>query len=619
MRLLCILAAVVFSISITGCQTGPSETDKQIMKCLKEVNQKLTDINKQIKEIKEEAEEKSLPKISRHHFNPKKADFRSLRKIKLPKNPTREQVKQYIDKIILVSQGQNSFTSTDPQVGMFSRVGSENADLLFKHIKNHHVQSALSRIVTGKNKKQVLENLKTYPKLIDCVIKNNWLDDSKKIIFERLDSNGNGYLPQQWINVAVQIASPKEYGILEKYFINASNSQQNYDALCQLDGFDMNRAVAKAWRHKKRSNLEWQRKNMAMIAARFGHRDALKYLIHAYRIEKNRYHIGQMRTTLFQLTGQTLSPRKMLEWYNKNKGKLVFDSKSKEYVNKSNPKKRKVSKKPAKSINKGSDFRALRKIKLAKNPTKKQVTEYIKKIIAVSKGQKHFSTADPQIAMLCKVGSKNVDLLIDNIKNNHVCWALPRIITQKNKKQILEAFKKHHQLLSCVIEKGWFKEAKPTILKYLKKNNKVTGYSPQRWASAAIMVASPKDYVIIEDYFAHAGNPEMIFSILSQLDGLDMKKAAYKGWKYQKTKRKTYSKGNMAIIAAKYGHKDALKYMVYAKEKNQYLAGEMRTVLYELTGKTYSPARMKRWYKENEAKLVFDPENEEYIIKEKKK
>jgi len=111
----------------------------------------------------------------------------------------------------------------------------------------------------------------------------------------------------------------------------------------------------------------------------------------------------------------------------------------------------------------------------------------------------------------------------------------------------------------------------------------------------------------------------MIFNTLKQLDDFDINKAVANGWAKKKTHLKTYSKGNMAIIAAKFGHKDALEYLIYAygKEKNQYLAARIRDAIYKLTGETLSPRKMKKWYKENEAKLVFGQKNEKYVKKVK--
>ena len=327
MRLLCILSAFVLVISIIGCQKEPSETDKQMMKSLKEINKQLTAISKQLKEIKEEVKDSDVPlTLVRTNYTTKGPDIRRLAKIKLPKKPTKKQVEDYVNKIIRVSQGQNRFSSTDPQVAMLSKIGSENIDLLLRYAQNYYARSAIPNLVTKKDKKKILEALKIYPQLITCVVKNGWTKDAKEIIFDRLKHNyGGAYLPPQWINTAVELASKKEYGLLEKYFITGMNPDMTYKALNQLEGFDLKKAVDKAWKYQKRGAQPWQKRQMAAIAASFGHKDALKYLVNAYRTEINQHLKGQIRTSLYQLTGQTLSPKEMYKWYKDNESKLTFD------------------------------------------------------------------------------------------------------------------------------------------------------------------------------------------------------------------------------------------------------------------------------------------------------
>ncbi|MFA6715607.1 MAG: hypothetical protein WCS27_09530, partial [Victivallaceae bacterium] len=59
MRLTGIFSFAATLFVLAGCQTGPSETDKEIVKNLKEISAKLTVIDKQLKEIKEEVEIKA--------------------------------------------------------------------------------------------------------------------------------------------------------------------------------------------------------------------------------------------------------------------------------------------------------------------------------------------------------------------------------------------------------------------------------------------------------------------------------------------------------------------------------------------------------------------------------
>ncbi len=57
-------------------------------------------------------------------------DLEALGKIKLPENPTKDQVRDYVAKIIAASRDQNTFSDSDPQVAMLQQVGPDNLDVL---------------------------------------------------------------------------------------------------------------------------------------------------------------------------------------------------------------------------------------------------------------------------------------------------------------------------------------------------------------------------------------------------------------------------------------------------------------------------------------------------------
>jgi hypothetical protein len=333
MRLTGIFLFAAALLVITGCQTGPSETDKQIVKNLEEISKKLSAIDKQLKEIQEDVEIKAPSVRNQPSFVRRGPNMKKLNKIKLPANPTSQQVEKYISEIISASQGQNSFSTTDLQVSMLSRIDSKYTNLLLNHLNNFHVAYALPNIVTEKNKKEILEAFKSNPRLIDCVMKKGWTKDAKDTIIAHLENTPPATLsPHNWGVAAVQVVPPEKYDVLENYFASCPNPQMIFNSLANLEKFNIKRAVDRAWKRQKTNPSEYTKKQMSMIAARYGHKDALAYLINAYRRETNQYYSGQMINTLFLLTGKDLSPKEMLEWYNKNKDKLVFDPKNEEYV-----------------------------------------------------------------------------------------------------------------------------------------------------------------------------------------------------------------------------------------------------------------------------------------------
>lgn len=330
MRLHYVFLPVAAMFFIAGCQTGPSETDEQMLKSLNAMKKDLAGLKNELSQIKKEIKKNRIQSSSYYRIE-KGPDIDALEKITLPENPTRKQISSYILKIIAASKQQNSFSTNDVQIGMLCKVGSANIDLLLPHIKNYYVRESVIFLVTEKDKIKVLEAFKKYPELITCIEKNNWEKDCRDTIFNYIKSNRT-YLPYEMMQAAASLSTPQEYDILAQYFIRDMNPQTSYKALAKLKDFDMQSAVDKAWRLQKDSGNRWQRNQIAFIAAKYGHKDALKVIIDVYAISNNGNHHSRLRTDLFKLTGQILPPQKMYEWYNANKDKLVYDKDSQTYV-----------------------------------------------------------------------------------------------------------------------------------------------------------------------------------------------------------------------------------------------------------------------------------------------
>lgn len=171
MRSMYALLVVVSLISIAGCQTGSSssaaaflisvsdyqsrsdKTDKQILKSLNEINKNLASINAQLKGKKIDLKNEPSAK---NKANPSKKgpDLKRLKKIKLPKDPSRAQVKKYIEEIIAATKDQNVYSSNDPQVDMLREISAENIDLLLEYAEYIYVQYALPNVDKSKKKKK---------------------------------------------------------------------------------------------------------------------------------------------------------------------------------------------------------------------------------------------------------------------------------------------------------------------------------------------------------------------------------------------------------------------------------------------------------------------------------
>src|SRR5271169_5809900 len=114
----------------------------------------------------------------------------------------------------------------------------------------------------------------------------------------------------------------------------------------------------------------------------------------------------------------------------------------------------------------------LSKITLPIYPSKREVREYIDIIIYISRNQNSYLDYDPQVALLLEVGHRNIDelILVTHDYNHYVVEAIKALATTADKERILEALDQHPALIEVVLEKGWLKEARGTLLNIFRNN-----------------------------------------------------------------------------------------------------------------------------------------------------
>ena len=113
--LLSLAAAGLVSCLCYNCKAADSETERQTLQMLKDINRKLDAIDARLKKLEERKSVNTAPGVNNN------TDNAALEKITLPANPTKEQVSEYIQKIVNASRDQRSFSSRDLQVAMLEK------------------------------------------------------------------------------------------------------------------------------------------------------------------------------------------------------------------------------------------------------------------------------------------------------------------------------------------------------------------------------------------------------------------------------------------------------------------------------------------------------------------
>jgi hypothetical protein len=265
-------------------------------------------------------------------------DAATLQEIVLPEGAGREEIRDYIAAILDASSGQHMFSDRDPQAAMLAKVGRENLDLLLEAmstywyaLQDYHLQRAVIKLATDEDKGLILEHLAHQPGLVSVVLRKGWEEDARDILLERLAANPD-HLPPEWVDAVARLQDPSTYPLLLKYLINGQNRTMTFEAIRNLEGIQLDEAVAQAWK-RAGSGRAWDRDSMACVAVGYGHVDALRHIISSLARGSVEDHTARkMHAALLRHVSFVGTLRETAEWFEANKERLVFDPQSREFV-----------------------------------------------------------------------------------------------------------------------------------------------------------------------------------------------------------------------------------------------------------------------------------------------
>jgi len=256
-----------------------------------------------------------------------------LDEITLPDNPSRNEVKAYIQKIHNISATQSSYSDRDPQVDMLLQIGPENLDLLIHSATDswaYYEKTSIRKMVQPEHKELVLKYLLQLPMLSEAVDKYGWQEDAQETLLNGLKRHEN--LPSSWLKAVASLQDPETYPLLIDFLIRGGNRDDTYNAIKDLPGIELDEAVPKAWK-KAKYDGEWERRNTIPLALEFGQTDALGVAI--MELADNNvsgYWKRRIRKSFALHTGMSGTYEELGAWYIANKDRLRFDPETKLFV-----------------------------------------------------------------------------------------------------------------------------------------------------------------------------------------------------------------------------------------------------------------------------------------------
>ena len=272
-----------------------------------------------------------LPKAGGTRGRPKnvKADREALRRIVLPENATKRQIRDYIRRINDVGRTQYGYFPDDPYEEMFRKIGADALDILLEELDRLKGVvywdgiKICNELAGEQHKALVLKQLRVprHSYLMGAITRNGWEIDAKPIILERLRS-GKEFVDPDWIRVIASFQDPDTVPDLRRYLRRGSNPRSTHEAIKEFAG-DLTEDVAIAWRRARtRSRPEL---NTATLAMTYGHLDALECAMKAFEPNRDSYHDGLVQSRVRACIGRAGTNAEVLAWFKTHRDKLVFD------------------------------------------------------------------------------------------------------------------------------------------------------------------------------------------------------------------------------------------------------------------------------------------------------
>lgn len=255
-------------------------------------------------------------------------------------------------------------------------------------------------------------------------------------------------------------------------------------------------------------------------------------------------------------------------------------------------------------------------ISLRGSASKDEVRRYVGLVLGVTLTRDYFSDTDPAVAKLRLVGSSNVDVLLDALRfpvanRWYALEALKSLAEEGHREAVIGGLSYCPGLIEVVVQRGWVKQAAPTVMAVVRRRDFTTEAS---WVRAAASIARPEDNPDLLWHVLHGSSPYESWIAVRDVRGMSelLASAVVSAWSeiVQRPPElgAEFHRRELARVAAHYGAVDALGELVLG----DYPTAEDYTVFKRLTGFAGPKDAAADWYRTRVGALRFEFETGRY-------
>lgn len=307
----------------------------------------------------------TLPVFAQKIVTQESVLLQKLNPLVLPENPTPQQTDAYVKEHVRILESANNFPISKrlaKKINLekrFDAIPNRDIHLLFEQVAEYiSVQATVARVIEKRDPKAykaiVIAGLYDHPNNIIAIKHHGWYQDAKEQILRKLEAS-NEMPPLAWWQAFTEVAEPKHHAKLKQLFLSEDFFITDYKTFLEIvPGYDMadttranvlaiDRKIEEIERGERFGcrvrQRSYQRTEMA-AAAMLGDVEMLGRLIDALDSLEDRDRIWYYTTNRIDTRRQYVtqvvdfkgSNKEIREWYEANRGKLVFDFFTKRFV-----------------------------------------------------------------------------------------------------------------------------------------------------------------------------------------------------------------------------------------------------------------------------------------------
>jgi hypothetical protein len=262
------------------------------------------------------------------------------------------------------------------------------------------------------------------------------------------------------------------------------------------------------------------------------------------------------------------------------------------------------------------DIDMLLRVSLPSNPSRSEVINYVNVIYMLSRNQRTELPSDPQVTMLAKVGREHMDILLASSQPGipmakYGMYAIALLVQPEDQAWVVKHLPQNDGLVTVLQQKSWCGAATSIFELQLQRGHLSLD-------GLGCLLQNPKRsyYPALRKYFARSSNAHIVYRMLQDLPGIELREELIQAWEYSRIDRNGFAVSYLMrdVLDAGYVRGFHFLFDMLANDGAARASGiDPATLIMQYSFVRGSKDELFAWYATHHDAIVFDAENRRYV------